>query len=146
MPTTRVRRTLAPPPGRVWEIVSDPRQLPSWWPRAVRAERINSKGFTLVLLSKRGREVRADQRVVASSRPRRRCWALDIPGSPFERVFVSHEVDVGLDPAEGDGTRVTIELRQKMRGASRLGGPLARRSARRQLKTALDGLERALAQ
>ncbi len=40
---------------------------------------------------------------------------------------------------------MTIELRQRMKGASRLGGLLVRRSARRQLRAALDALEAVLA-
>ncbi len=146
MPTTRARRTLAAPPSAVWTLVGDPRQLPRWWPRAVRVERVTPKAFTLVLRSKQGREVRADQHVLASSRPRRRAWGLDIPGTPFERMFAANEVEIVLEPADGDGTRVTIELRQRMRGASRMGGFLVRGSARRQLRSALDALESALAE
>jgi len=144
MPTTRVRRTLAPPPGKVWTVVGDAHQLPRWWPRAVRVERVGPKGFTLVLRSEQGREVRADQRVVASSRPRRRAWALEVPGTPFEKVFVANEVEIRLDPAEGDGTLVTIEQRQRLRGAAKMGAFLVRGSARKQLRAALDGLEAAL--
>ena len=146
MPTTRVRRTLTVAPGRVWTVVGDPHQLPRWWPRAVRVERVTPKAFTLVLRSKQGRDVRADNRVIASSRPRRRAWGLEIAGTPFENVFTAMEVDITLDPAEGDGTRVTIEQRQRMRGAARMGGFLVRGSARRQLREALDGLEAALAE
>jgi uncharacterized protein YndB with AHSA1/START domain len=146
LPTTRVRRTLAPPPGKVWTIVADAHQLPRWWPRAVRVERVSPKGFTLVLRSQQGRDVRADQRVIASSRPRRRAWALEIAGTPFENVFSANEVDITLDPAEGDGTRVTIEQRQRLRGAAKMGAFLVRGSARKQLKAALDGLEALLAE
>jgi uncharacterized protein YndB with AHSA1/START domain len=144
MPTTRVRRTLAPPPGKVWTIVGDAHQLPRWWPRAVRVEGVTPKAFTLVLRSEQGRDVRADQRVIASSRPRRRAWALEIAGTPFANVFTANEVEITLEPAEGDGTRVTIEQRQHMRGAAKMGAFLVRGSARRQLKAALDGLEAAL--
>lgn len=145
MPTTRVRRTVAPPPGQVWRVVGDPRQLPRWWPRAVRVERVTAEGFTLVLRSKEGRDVRADQRVIASSRPSRLAWALETAGTPFANVFAANEVEIRLDPAEGDGTRVTLEQRQRLRGAAKLGGFLVRGSARRHLKEALDGLEAALA-
>jgi uncharacterized protein YndB with AHSA1/START domain len=140
-----MRRTLAPPPGRVWTVVGDAHQLPRWWPRAVRVERVTPKAFTVVLRSKQGRDVRADHRVLASSRPRRRAWALEVAGTPFANVFVANEVDIQLEPAEGDGTQVTIELRQRMKGAARLGGLLVRRSSRRQLRAALDGLEAVLA-
>jgi uncharacterized protein YndB with AHSA1/START domain len=146
MPTTRVRRTLAPSPAKVWTVVGDPHQLPRWWPRAIRVERVTPKGFTLVLRSDKGRDVRADQRVTASSRPRRRAWALEVAGTPFQNVFHANEIEITLDPAEGDGTRVTIEQRQRLRGAAKMGGFLVRGSARRQLKTALDGLEQVLAE
>jgi uncharacterized protein YndB with AHSA1/START domain len=144
MPTIRVRRTLPAPPGRVWTVVGDAHQLPRWWPRAERVERVTPKAFTLVLRSRQGRVVRADNTVIASSRPRRRAWGLEVAGTPYENVFVSNEVDIQLDPAEGDGTRVTIEARQRLKGGARLGGFLVRRSVRRQLSDALDGLEAAL--
>jgi uncharacterized protein YndB with AHSA1/START domain len=146
VPKTRVRRTLAPPPGKVWTVVGDAHQLPRWWPRVSRVERVTPKGFTLVLRSDKGRDVRADQRVTASSRPRRRAWTLEVAGTPFENVFHANEIEITLDPAEGDGTRVTIEQRQRLRGAAKMGGFLVRGSARRQLKAALDGLEAALAE
>jgi uncharacterized protein YndB with AHSA1/START domain len=144
MPTTRVRRTLAAPPGKVWSVAGDAHQLPRWWPRAVRVEAVTPKAFTLVLRSEQGRDVRADQRVTASSRPRRRAWALEVEGTPFANVFYANEVEITLEPAEGDATRVTIEQRQRLRGAAKMGGFLVRGSARKQLKAALDGLEAAL--
>jgi uncharacterized protein YndB with AHSA1/START domain len=140
MATTRVRRTLTAAPSDVWRLVADPHQLPDWWPRAVRVEGVTDKSFTVVMMSKRGREVRADQRVLANSRPRRRAWGLEIEGTPFERVFAAYEVHLTLEPADA-GTRLTIESRQRLKGASRLGGPMARHAARRQLKQALDDLE-----
>lgn len=146
MPTTRVRRTLAPLPGKVWTVVGDAHQLPRWWPHAVRVERVTQQGFTLVLRSRQGRDVRADQRVTASSRPRRRAWALETAGTPFENVFSANEIEIRLDPVEGDGTRVTIEQRQRLRGAAKFGGFLVRGSARRQLKAALDSLDAVLAE
>ena len=116
---------------------------PRWWPRAVRVEGVRGDAFTLVLRSRQGREVRADHRVVASDRRRRRAWALEVAGTPFERVLAAHETEVRLAP-EGSGTRVELEQRMALRGASRLGAPLAWQSARRQLRAALDGVEDAL--
>lgn len=135
-----MQRTLAASPTDVWRLVGDPHQLPRWWPRALRVERVSGSGFTLVLRSKRGLEVRADQRVVANDRPRRRTWALEVEGTPFERIFAANEVEVRLEPA-GEGTEVTIEQRQQLKGSSRLGGPLAWHSGRRQLREALAALE-----
>ena len=49
---------------------------------------------------------------------------------------------VSLEPADG-GTRVTIELEQKLTGFfPRFGGFMVRRAAQATLDEALDGLER----
>jgi hypothetical protein len=47
-----------------------------------------------------------------------------------------------VDPA-GDGTRVTLELRQRGRGKARYGRFMLRRAAKKELDGALDGLARA---
>ena len=47
--------------------------------------------------------------------------------------------------AEGVGTQVTLESRQRLRGLSRLGGFMMRRATGRTLAEALKGLERAVA-
>jgi uncharacterized protein YndB with AHSA1/START domain len=138
MPTVRVRATVAATPVQTWRLVADPHQLPRWWPRAVRVEGVNGRGFTLVLSSARGRDVRADQRVVADDRPRRRAWAQQIAGTPFASTFVSSETEVRLEPAQaGAATVLTLEVRQRLRGGAKLGGFLVRRSTRRQLRAAL---------
>ncbi len=62
-------------------------------------------------------------------------------GSPFERVLTESVIEVVLEP-EGDGTKVTIAQRQKLRGYSRTGGFLLRRATRNKLDEALEGLER----
>jgi hypothetical protein len=51
-------------------------------------------------------------------------------------------VEVALEP-EGDGTRITIAQRQKLRGYSRTGGFLLRRATAGKLQEALDGIVRA---
>jgi uncharacterized protein YndB with AHSA1/START domain len=141
MPAMRARRTLAAAPSAVWALAGDPRQLARWWPRATRVENVSGRGFTLVLTSSRGREVRADQRMLASERGRRCSWALETEGTPFAGVFAASETEVRLAPAEEGGTRVELELRQKLRGGARLGGLLVRRAGRRELRHALDALE-----
>jgi len=141
MPTARVRRTVEAPPAAVWAVAGDPHRLARWWPRAARVEDVSGRGFTLVLTSSRGREVRADQRMLAVDRGRRCSWALEVEGSPFARVFASSVTEVRLAPAGEGATEVELELRQRLRGAARLGGLLVRRASRRELRHAMDALE-----
>ena len=141
MPTTRRQRTLDAPPSAIWAVVSDPHHLPRWWPRAARVEDVSRSGYTLVLSTAKGRSVRADYRVVSHEPRRRRRAAQQIEGSPFEKLLRSSEVEIALEEAP-DGTLVTMELAQKLRGASRLGGFMFRGAARRTLDEALDSLER----
>jgi carbon monoxide dehydrogenase subunit G len=81
--------------------------------------------------------------VVRSEPPRRRRFAQELAGSPFERLLRSSEIEIALSESDG-GTEVTMELSQKLRGASRLGGFMFRGAARRTLDEALESLERAV--
>jgi carbon monoxide dehydrogenase subunit G len=93
-----------------------------------------------VLRSKKGRSVRADFHVVESARPKLMRWAQDIPGTPFERFLTENVTSVELTPVDG-GTEVTVTARQKLRGASRVGGGvLLKRATKKQLDEALDSL------
>jgi uncharacterized protein YndB with AHSA1/START domain len=143
MPTTRRRRTLEAPTEAVWAVVADPHHLPRWWPRAARVEDVSGDRWTLVLATAKGRSVRADYRLLDSEPPTRRRFAQEIEGSPFARMLRSSEVEVALADA-GGGTEVTVELAQKLRGTSRLGGFMFRGAARRTLDEALESLERAV--
>ena len=137
-------RTLAAPVEDVWRVLEDPYALPRWWPLVRRVEGVSSVGWTMVLGKAGGRGVRADQRLDASEAPALRRWALEVPGSPFERVLSASSVEARLAPA-GDGAELTLELRQSPRGLARLGGFMLRRAGRRQLDEALEGMERCLA-
>ena len=92
----------------------------------------------MVLGKEGGRGVRADQRLEASEPPALRRWALEVPGSPFERVLRASAVEARLAPA-GDGARADAGAAPV---AARLGPvrrlhaaprrpPPARRGARR---------------
>ena len=140
MPTTRRSRTVADVPERVWETVSDPYHLPRWWPRVERVEGVRGDQFTEVLTTDRGRSVRADFRVVESLAPERRAWEQEVAGSPFERIMVGSRTEVVLAP-DGAGTRVTLAIRQQMRGTARFAGWMVRRATRRVLDEALRALE-----
>lgn len=137
-------RTLAAPPEDVWRVLEDPYALPRWWPLVRRVEGVSAAGWTMVLGQEGGRGVRADQRLEASEAPALRRWALDVPGSPFERVLRASAVEARLAPAEPGGAKLTLELRQQPRGIARLGAFMLRRAGRRQLDDALAGMARAV--
>ena len=140
MPTARRSRTVAAPPERVWEVVGDPHHLPRWWPKVTRVEAVTDDHFTEVFSTQDGRLLCADFRVVDSQAPERRAWEQELEGNPFERVFSAASTEVKLLP-DGDGTRVTVVVRQQVRGSARLGGFMVRRATGRVLDEALEALE-----
>jgi uncharacterized protein YndB with AHSA1/START domain len=140
VPTTRRTRTLAATPEALWRTIADPHHLPRWWPRVARVEGVDEGRFTAALTTDRGRTVRADFVVVDSEPLRRRAWEQEVQGTPFERILDFARTSVSLG-AEADGTRVTLELHQRLRGLSRFGGFMLRRANRRVLDEALDALE-----
>jgi uncharacterized protein YndB with AHSA1/START domain len=142
MPTTRRTRTLSAEPDAVWKVVADPHHFPRWWPRVRRMEAVSPERWTKVYLTAKGHTVRGDFRLLESDPARRLTWEQELEDSPFERLMNSAVTAVELEPAGGD-TRVTIELRQRLRGMGRLGGFLVRRANRKVLDEALDGLEQA---
>lgn len=139
MPVARRSAVVAAPPGEVWRTVGDPHHLPRWWPRVERVEGVYADGFTQVLRSDKGAQVRADFRVLERKRPARMRWTQEIANTPFERILESAETAVDLRAADG-GTRVTVEVRQTLRGVSRLGGFMVRRATARQIDDALAAL------
>jgi len=136
----RRSRTVAAPVDDVWRIVRDPYHLPRWWPRVERVEGVTDEQFTEVLSTDHGRSVRADFRIVESLAPERRVWEQEVAGSPFERIMFSARTEVVLAPHQG-GTRVTLVLRQEMRGTARVAGWVVRRGTRKVLDDALRALE-----
>jgi uncharacterized protein YndB with AHSA1/START domain len=138
--TARRARTLQASPETVWAVVEDPHHLPRWWPGVGRVEGVEPDRWTKVFITKKGRPVRADYHLLESEAPRQRSWEQELPGTPFERLLNEAITEVRLEPADG-GTRVTLELRQKLRGYSRFGGLMLRRATRARLDEALDGLE-----
>jgi uncharacterized protein YndB with AHSA1/START domain len=141
VPRTTRSATIAASPEQLWRTVCDPHHLPRWWPGVQRVEAVDAERFTEVLATDKGRSVRADFHVLESRAPAVRRWAQDIAGSPFERLLRSAETEVRLEPG-ADGTRVTITMRQRLRGAGALGGFVVRRATARRLEEALAGLAR----
>jgi uncharacterized protein YndB with AHSA1/START domain len=143
VPTTRRSRTIRMPARELWEVVSDPHHLPRWWPRVTRVEGVDGGAFTEVLMSDRGKIVRADFTLAESdTQALRLVWVQQLEGSPFERLLSRAETELTLE-ACGEATSVTIELRQSLTGVfPRLGGYMVGRAAAATLEGALDGLER----
>jgi len=143
------RRTVAAPVGEIWGLISDPYNLPRWWPRTSRVENVEAKGggrrseWTKVLETAEGRGVRADFRCLSSAEDERYVWEQQIAGTPFERHLRASKVEIGLR-AQGEATEVRLSSEQTLRGTSRLGSPLMRRGQGAILEEALDGIERAL--
>jgi uncharacterized protein YndB with AHSA1/START domain len=142
-------RQLLATPATVWELIADPFAMTRWWPNVVRVEGVEQERFTLVFQTKRKRPVRMDFRMLASDAPGtgdqasgHRAWEQEVEGTPFERVLDSSITEVLLDPAQGGTTQVTISQAQRLRGYSRTGALLLRRSTEKRLDEALDALER----
>jgi hypothetical protein len=122
-------------------------------------EAVEDDAFTEVLMSEKGKTVRADFKRLEVVPLQRVVWAQQIENTPFARILTSAETEIGLSHGSevgeglsggplseglaGEGTQVTIELRQTMHGfLARLGSHLVRRAANSTLEEALDGLER----
>ena len=131
-------RTLRAPVADVWRVLDDPYSLPRWWPLVRRVEAVSAAGWTMVLGKPGGRGVRADQRLEATEPERLRRWALEVAGSPFERLLSASVTEARLAP-DPAGAELTLELRQSPRGMARFGAlhaapggpPAARRGAGR---------------
>ena len=142
-------RVLAAPVAQVWEVIEDPYQMPRWWPSVERMEGVEEDRFTQVFKTRRRRTVRADFRVLASEPPGgeytsgHRTWTQEVAGTPFEPVLHESITEIAVEPA-GDGTKVTIAQRQRLRGYSKTGALAMRSATAKRLDEALEGLERIL--
>ena len=139
MPTARRSRTIAAPAEELWDLIDDPHHLPRWWPRVQRVEGVDREHFTEVLNTDKGRSIRADFRVVESRAPEVRRWIQEVEGSPFERLLRSAETEVRLE-RDGDATRVTVTLSQRLKGVGAFGGLMVRRANRQVADEALERL------
>lgn len=137
---------IAASPQELWEVLGDPHHLPRWWPRVSQVESVDEDAFTEVLMSGKGKMVRADFRLLDAVSLRRIVWAQQVENTPFARILTSAETEIslsGADMSDGPATEVTIELRQTLHGfLARLGSHLVRRAAGSTIEDALDGLER----
>lgn len=149
MPRVIRRRTIAATPEAVWNLVSDPYNLPRWWPRTTRVESVERtksgkrSQWTTVLETAAGRGVRADYRCISAAEGERYVWEQQLADTPFERHLRSSVLEIGLRPA-GGGTEVSLTSRQTLRGLSRLGSPMMGRGQGGILDEALEAVEQAL--
>lgn len=144
MPEVTRSRTVAAPPERVWDLVSDPFYLPRWWPATARVEDATEDAWTSVLKTPSGKTVRADFTRVERQAPRRIVWRQELEESPFERVFSSAVTEIELEPEGEAATRVALSSTERLRGRYRLGGWIVRRAARRRLDDALAAIAQAV--
>lgn len=148
MPKVSRSRTIGASTERVWDLVSDPHNLPRWWPRIMRVEDVEGKGerarWTAVLETERGTGVRADYRCFGSTNRRRFAWKQDLDGTPFERILRESRVEILLEPDDGEATGVRLSSEERLRGLARFGAWMMRGATRRRLDEALDGINLAL--
>jgi uncharacterized protein YndB with AHSA1/START domain len=151
MPTVTRSRVIGAPVEKVWELVSDPYNMPRWWPRCVRVEDVVGDAgarrarWTAVMQTEKGRGVRADYRCVSAAERERYAWEQEVEGTPFERILRSSNVQIELEPEDGgERARISVRAEQRLRGLSRLGSPMMRTGTGRNLEAAIDGIEAAL--
>jgi uncharacterized protein YndB with AHSA1/START domain len=144
MPTVVRSRTIAAPQQQVWELVSDPYHLPRWWPTVQRVEDVSEDAWTTVATSSRGRAVRFDWSRVYINPPERIVWRQELAQTPFER-FLRESITGVILADEGEATKVELRTVRRLRGLARFGGIQMRLAVRRELESALDGIEAVMA-
>lgn len=147
MPKVSRSREIAAERSRVWALVSDPHNLPRWWPRATRVEDVRDSGtgarWTTVLGTARGDPVRADHHCTADTEGLHYGWEIELAGTPFERNWRAIRFEIEL-AGDGATTTVTLTSDEALRGRSRLGSSMIGAASRRRLDEALSGIEREL--
>ena len=136
----RRERVVSGAPDDVWRIVSDPARLTAWWPGVSRVEDASRQAWTTVLVSPKGKSVRADYSLVEAREPELLQWKQEVEESPFERLLSSASTELTLEPEATGGTRVRLTLDQRPRGWARFSPFQLRAAARRQAEEALEGL------
>jgi uncharacterized protein YndB with AHSA1/START domain len=136
----RRERVVAATPAEVWRVVSDPTRLPAWWPGVTRVEEASSEAWTNVLVSPKGKVVRADYSLIEADEPDRVLWRHEVAESPFERLLSDSTVEIALQAGAEGGTAVRVTLAQRPRGWARFSPFQLRAAASRQADAALEGL------
>jgi uncharacterized protein YndB with AHSA1/START domain len=136
----RRERLVSAAPADVWRVVSDPTRLPAWWPGVTRVEEASGEAWTTVLVSPKGKAVRADYSMVEAHEPERVLWRHEVEESPFERLLAESTTEIALAAGASGGTVVRVTLNQRPRGWARFSPLQLRSAARRQAEAALEGL------
>lgn len=133
----------------VWKLVSDPYHRTRWWPKVSRVEDVHETAggsgsqWTDVLTTASGKGVRAEFRCVWARDLESYGWEQKIEGTPFAKVLSSSVTSVDLEDRD-QSTYVAIEVNQRLRGLSRLGGFMLKRATGAQVAEALNALEQVL--
>jgi uncharacterized protein YndB with AHSA1/START domain len=129
------------PLERVWNVVSDPYSLPRWWPRVQRVEEVSDSGWTMVLMSDRGKPIRADYTLAESCPMELLEWQQELEETPFERMLSQSRIVIELAQDDNAGkTAVVLRSTERLRGLARLGSPMVRHATRKRLSQALEQL------
>jgi uncharacterized protein YndB with AHSA1/START domain len=103
-------------------------------------EDASREAWTTVLISPKGKSVRADYSLVEAREPEWLRWQQEVEESPFERLLAESITELELEPEPGGGTRVRLTLSQRARGWARFSPFQLRAAAARQAEGALEGL------
>jgi uncharacterized protein YndB with AHSA1/START domain len=136
----RRERVVSGAPDDVWRIVSDPARLPAWWPGVSRVEEASREAWTTVLVSPKGKSVRADYSLVEAREAEWLQWKQELEETPFERLLSASVTALELVPETEGGTRVRLTLDQRARGWARFSPFQLRAAAAKQAEGALEGL------
>ena len=136
----RRERVVSATPAEVWRVVSDPARLPAWWPGVSRVEDASRDAWTTVLVSPKGKSIRADYTRVEAREPERLEWRQELNETPFERLLSASVTRLELEPDASGGTRVRLALDQRPRGWARFSPFQLRAAATKQVEGALEGL------
>jgi uncharacterized protein YndB with AHSA1/START domain len=136
----RRERVVSAAPADIWRIVSDPARLPAWWPGVSRVEEASREAWTTVLVSPKGKSVRADYSLVEAREAEWLQWKQELEETPFERLLSASVTALELVPETDGGTRVRLTLDQRARGWARFSPFQLRAAAAKQAEGALEGL------
>ena len=149
MPRVKRRRSIQSPPGGVWEYATNPKNLPRWWPRTTSVRDLSGTGqkigsrWTQVLQAKSGKRIGANLICTLSDPPTVWRFEQETEGTPFERMMKTAWTEMRVRP-DGGGTEVELELGQKLRGLSILGGLFVRSASVKTAEQALESLDAVL--